>query len=54
LPDAFFASTSWGNRSCIVFQRTVFTVQDLLLLQFAQYNKVNVKKLSNHFKIPHN
>jgi hypothetical protein len=54
LPDAFFASTSWGNRSCIVFQRTVFTVQDLLLLQFPQYNKVNDKKLSNHFKIPHN
>lgn len=31
---AFLASTSWGNRSWIVFQRTVFTVQDLPLLQW--------------------
>ncbi|KAF7819474.1 hypothetical protein G2W53_024929 [Senna tora] len=29
-PAAFLASTSLGNRSCIVFQRTVFTVQDLV------------------------
>lgn len=32
-PAAFLASTSCGNRSCIVFQSTVFTVQDLPLLQ---------------------
>ena len=43
-PDSFFAATSWGNRSCIVFQRTVLTVQDLLLLQFPQYKQGHCQK----------
>ena len=33
VPDNFLDSTSFGNKSCIVFQRTVLTVQDLPLLQ---------------------
>lgn len=34
-PAAFLASISLGNRSWIVFQSTVFTVQDLPLLQIS-------------------
>lgn len=42
-PAAFLASTSCGNSSCIVFHRTVFTVQDLPLLQ----TKLHPWKTSN-------
>lgn len=44
-PVAFLASTSCGNRSWIVFQRTVFTVQDLPLLQMAS-SKTEIKPTS--------
>lgn len=52
-PAAFLALTSWGKRSCIVFHSTVFTVQDLPLLQI-HIIKHSVKKCATIIWTTHN